>query len=175
MARLTHSRHRILRGGELVIDLGCAPGGWSVYASELLKPQLGGVCLGVDLLPMDPVPNVDFIQGNFLDPVVQNQIREVSLNRKADVILSDMLHNLTGHRSTDQSRSMNICFSVLDFAKSISAAKGTLLMKFLRCEEDKELMEEISASYESTKVLKPKASRGESSEAYILAKNFRGS
>ena len=84
-----------------------------------------------------------------------------------------MLHNLTGHRSTDQSRSMNICFAVLDFARSISAADASLLMKFLRCEEDKELMEEVLLSYSSAKIVKPKASRGESSEAYILARGFR--
>ena len=156
-----------------MIDIGSAPGGWSVYVSEKLKPQLGGACVSVDLLPMEPIPHVHFIQGDFLDPGVQSQILEVNSNRRADIVLSDMLHNLTGHRSTDQSRSMNICFAVLDFARSISSAEASLLMKFLRCEEDKELMEEVLQSYTSAKIVKPKASRGESSEAYILARGFR--
>jgi 23S rRNA (uridine2552-2'-O)-methyltransferase len=163
-------KYKIIQPHHSVLDLGSAPGSWSVSAAELLNDE--GLSISVDLLAMEAIPYNHFIQGDFTDAQVQQRIIELSQNRKFDVILSDMLHNTTGHKSTDQSRSMNICYEILDFAHKFSTRNGCLLMKFLRCSDDKDLTNEVQKLFKEVKIIKPSASRSESSEAYILARHF---
>lgn len=168
-------KYKIIRRNALVVDLGSAPGGWALHVCSKLRFSEGGQYIGVDLLSMEPVddPAFDFIQGDFTVEETRREISHLSENRKVDVVLSDMLHNTTGHRATDQLRSMALCEAAVSFAKSTSVVGGALLIKFLRCGEDRELLQELRQMYEVVRVVKPASSRPESAEAYALAQLFK--
>ena len=162
-------RKRIIRPGDFVIDLGASPGGWSVTASRLLDVTAGGKLCAVDLLPMEPIPDCTFIQGNFLSQQVQRNILEVSGDRHPDVVLSDMLHNVTGDRSTDAARSEEIFFSVLEYCQNNLQTGGNMLVKILQSGNDKEIIRESELVFQQVNFIKPAASRNASAEKYVLA------
>jgi 23S rRNA (uridine2552-2'-O)-methyltransferase len=136
------------------------------------KTNVGkGLLCSVDLLKMAPIPgNSFFIQGDFRLDTTQLEIKRISSSY--DVVLSDMLQNTSGHHSTDHFRSIELCTTVLDFsAGPVLRQGGSLLCKFLRGSDDKELMDEAKALFSDVRFIKPKASRDESTEMYMLARN----
>lgn len=176
-------KHKIIKSGDFVIDLGSAPGGWSVVASKILNFNKGGLLVSIDLLDMEPVPTdadgndgAYFIRGNFNSTVVRDELRSIAKlpsgeARQADVVLSDMLMNTTGHANTDHLKSMNICYDVLDYCKEYLRPGGHLLCKYFQGSDEKELLADAKRQFKTTKLVKPKSSRSESREMYLLCVN----
>ena len=170
----------LVKKGDFIIDLGAAPGGWSLCAANVLFPHTStststsstssnnsSLLIGVDLLPIDAIPNATLLQGDFTRSETQQEIMSISNNRLANTILSDMLQNMTGIHSTDHLRSIDLCFTVLDFAKTNLMPSGNVLCKFLRGSDDKELLSAARDMFKQIKIIKPSASRSESSEIYL--------
>lgn len=129
--------------------------------------------VSLDLLPMEPVPYCTFIQGDFQSKDVQATLMQACCNRQANVILSDMLHNVTGQKSTDHYRSVDLVRQVLAFSITmLDQQRSIVLCKYLRGEDEKELLEYAKSLFKEVKTVKPSASRGESAEAYLLAKTL---
>mmetsp|Transcript_24761 Transcript_24761/g.36522 ORF Transcript_24761/g.36522 Transcript_24761/m.36522 type:complete len:213 (+) Transcript_24761:79-717(+) len=167
LMQLNQSSH-IITSRDIVIDLGAAPGGWSLVASRIIDPNRGGYVCAVDLLPFKDIPNVSRIEGDFRADSTIKQLHAILKGKKADVVLSDMLHNTTGQRSIDHIRSIELVLGALDFCEGMLKTDGKFLAKFLRGGDEEEMFERARELFVSHKVLKPKASRSESSEVYIL-------
>lgn len=162
---------RILRPGMVVIDLGAAPGGWSQYAAKVLAGR--GRILALDILPMDPIPGVEFVQGDFAsDEVFAEFLTRLGTDRP-QLVMSDMAPNMTGIAEVDHARSMHLVELALDFAKRSLAPGGDFLTKVFQGREFEPLMRTLRATFGSVKVRKPPASRARSAELYLLARNFR--
>jgi 23S rRNA (uridine2552-2'-O)-methyltransferase len=162
---------RILRPGMVVIDLGAAPGGWSQYAAKVLAGR--GRILALDILPMDPIPGVEFVQGDFAsDEVFAEFLTRLGTDR-SQLVMSDMAPNMTGIAEVDHARSMHLVELALDFAKRSLAPGGDFLTKVFQGREFEPLMRTLRATFGSVKVRKPPASRARSAELYLLARNFR--
>jgi len=166
-----NEKHRLFKKTDYVIDLGACPGGWSLVAKSFLTDPNSSL-VSVDLLPINPIGGVHILTGDFRSAEIHQSISSFQ-QRKADVILSDILHNTTGHRLTDQSRSVEIVRSVLHFATYFLKPDGKLLCKVLRGGEDIVLIREVKVLFKDVNFIKPKASRTESSEIYILGTGFR--
>ena len=164
---------RFLKKGARVIDLGAAPGGWSqVAAKRVHAPQQGRV-VAIDLLAMDPLPGVDFIQLDFLDPTAPAKLKAM-LGGGADVVLSDMAANATGHRKTDHIKIVALVEAASEFAREVLEPGGTFLAKVLQGGAEGELLALLKRDFKSVKHIKPPASRSDSAELYLLATGFRG-
>ena len=150
------------------IDLGAAPGGWSMVASKYLTKSKGGLLIGIDLLPYQSVDGYISITGDFTTPLVQQKIKGLLQGRLADVIMSDMLHNTTGQRAVDHSRSMELVNNALDFCGDTLSVGGTFFAKFLKGSEEQLLFQRAKSMFTAMKLVKPKASRSESNEMFIL-------
>src|SRR6516162_2497403 len=174
-------RYRVLKPGARVVDLGAAPGGWSEIAAR--RVGAGGRVVALDILDMKPVPGVEFLQLDFLDPSAPQRL-EAMLGSggdapgrdqiKADVVLSDMAANATGHRQTDHLRIMALAEAAAEFARQVLAPGGVFLCKVLQGGTEAALLAELKRDFSSVKHVKPPASRSDSSELYLLAKGFRG-
>jgi len=160
-------RFHLLRRGLRVLDLGAAPGGWTQVAAER-----GARVVGLDLLPMDPVPGAVLIEGDFHDEVVLPRLRE-ALGGPADLVLSDMAPNATGHPATDHLRIVALAELALDFAIEILAEGGGFVAKVLQGGSERAMMERMRRHFASVRHAKPPASRKESSELYVVAQGFR--
>ena len=162
-----------------VVDLGSAPGGWSVCAAEKLASKNGGLLVSVDLLPMEPVPlkspsiEAHFIQGDFTHHDIQREIEMILKGERANLIISDMLHNTTGNRSRDHDISTGIVDTVLQFATRHLAEGGTVVAKLLDGNSTKALVKDTSELFTKVKLFKPKASRKESAEMFLICTGFR--
>ncbi len=168
------SRYHILKRGQKVVDLGAAPGGWSqVAATKVGATEGAGKVFGIDLLPVETIPGVDFRQLDFLIPEAP-QILTEWLGGPADVVLSDMAANATGHKKTDQLRIIGLVELAADFAGEILAPGGTFLAKVLQGGTETNLLATLKRQFTEVKHVKPKASRADSSELYVLAMGFRG-
>ncbi len=166
-------RARFLKKGARVIDLGAAPGGWSqVAAKRVHAPQQGRV-VAIDLLAMDPLPGVDFIQLDFLDPSAPAKLQAM-LGGGADVVLSDMAANATGHRKTDHIKIVALVEAAAEFAREVLQPGGTFLAKVIQGGAEGELLALLKRDFKSVKHIKPPASRSDSAELYLLATGFRG-
>ena len=163
-------RDRLLRSGQLVLDLGAAPGGWSQIAASRVAPR--GRVVAVDLLPMDPIPGVLIVQGDFRDAGTRSRLREALDGGRADLILSDMAPNLEGVRSADAAMSLSIATSVFEAAAEWLAPGGALLVKVFEGPEVSTLRRSMTQAFVSVRVRKPEASRARSSEIYLMAKGF---
>ena len=164
---------RFLKKGARVIDLGAAPGGWSqVAAKRVHAPQQGRV-VAIDMLAMDPLPGVDFIQLDFLDPTAPAKLKAM-LGGGADVVLSDMAANATGHRKTDHIKIVALVEAASEFAREVLQPGGTFLAKVLQGGTEGELLALLKRDFKSVKHIKPPASRSDSAELYLLATGFRG-
>ena len=167
-------RHRLFRRGARVVDLGAAPGGWSQYAAEHVGASSGrGLVVAVDLLDIDPIEGVEFAKLDFLAPDSHRWIIE-ALGGKADVVLSDMAANTTGHRKTDHLRIMALAEAAADLAREVLAPGGAFLAKVLQGGSERALLASLKRDYARLKHLKPAASRADSAELYVLATGFRG-
>lgn len=151
-----------------VKDLGAAPGGWSVVASKYLDKTKGGLLIGIDLLPYQPVDSYPIITGDFSSIFVQEKISSLLQSRLADVVMSDMLHNTTGQKAIDHDRSMELVNDALTFCDGTLKRNGYFFAKFLKGHGDKLLFERTKRMFADIKLVKPKASRAESNEMYIL-------
>jgi 23S rRNA (uridine2552-2'-O)-methyltransferase len=167
-------RHHLLKPGRSVLDLGAAPGGWSQVAARRVGAAEGrGRVVAVDLLPMDPVAGVAFAQLDFLDPAAPQRIRDM-LGGPADVVLSDMAANATGHRRTDHLKIMALAETAAEFAREVLTPGGAFLAKVLQGGTEATLLAGLKRDFASVKHVKPAASRADSAELYVLATGFRG-
>ena len=161
-------KDRLFQPGMTVVDLGCTPGSWSEYVIKRIQP--GGRLIGLDLLPMDPIPGVTFIQGDFREDEPLAQLVEALEGRQVDLVISDMAPNMTGISVTDQAGVMYLAELTLDFAKDHLKKGGSLLTKVFQGSSYLELRKEVMSRFEELHVRKPAASRDRSAETYLLAR-----
>jgi 23S rRNA (uridine2552-2'-O)-methyltransferase len=164
-------QYRLLKPGARVIDLGAAPGGWSEVASRRAGPR--GRVVAIDILEMKPIAGVEFLQLDFLDETAPSRLKTM-LGGKADVVLSDMAANATGHRQTDHLRIMALAEAAAHFAREVLAEGGSFLCKVLQGGTETVLLAALKRDFASVKHVKPPASRTDSAELYLLARGFRG-
>jgi len=165
---------RFLKKGARVIDLGAAPGGWSqVAAKRVGAPQKGRV-VAIDLLAMEPLTGVEFAQIDFLDPSAPDKIKAM-LGGPADVVLSDMAANATGHAKTDHLKIMALVEAAAEFAREVLKAGGTFLAKVLQGGTEAAMLAALKRDFTNVKHVKPAASRSDSAELYLLATGYRRS
>jgi 23S rRNA (uridine2552-2'-O)-methyltransferase len=167
-----HEKDAILKPGQLVVDLGAAPGGWSQWARPLLGPK--GRLFALDILPMDPLPDVDFIEGDFREETVLHELGGRVGSRAVDLVLSDMAPNVTGIDSADQVGQLHLCELALDFSKAHLKPGGSFLVKVFQGEGFEDFLKQMRATFGSVTIRKPKASRPRSREVYLLARSLRG-
>ena len=164
-------KYHFLKAGTRVVDLGAAPGGWSEIAAKRVGPT--GRVIAIDILDMKPIAGVEFLHLDFLDPSAPERLKAM-LGGKADVVLSDMAANTTGHRKTDHLRIMALAEAAVQFAREVLAGGGTFLCKVLQGGTETALLAGLKREFESVKHVKPPASRTDSAELYLLARGFRG-
>lgn len=168
-------RFAILKPGMAVVDLGAAPGGWSQVAAERVRAgQDGGLVVAIDLQAMDPVPGVEALTMDFMDDEAPEALRAALGDRKADVVLSDMAAPSTGHKATDHLRIMALLEAAHQFAAEVLAPGGAFLGKVLQGGTENALLTAMKRDFATVRHVKPKASRSDSSELYVLATGFRG-
>jgi 23S rRNA (uridine2552-2'-O)-methyltransferase len=165
-------KERVLKKDMRVIDLGAAPGGWSQVAARRVGAQ--GRVVAIDVLPMDAIAGVDFAQLDFLSADAPEKLR-VMLGGPADVVLSDMAANATGHAKTDHLRIMALVEAAADFAREVLAPGGAFLAKVLQGGTEAALLAALKRDFKSVKHVKPAASRSDSAELYLLATGYRRS
>ncbi len=167
-------KHRFLKPGARVVDLGAAPGGWSQIAAKRVGATEGkGRVVAIDILDMDTIPGVDILLLDFLHPNAPDILKE-KLGGKADIVLSDMAANATGHRKTDHLKIMGLVEAAAEFATEILNPGGVFLAKVLQGGTEGELLSLLKRSFSSVKHIKPAASRADSAELYVFAAGFRG-
>jgi 23S rRNA (uridine2552-2'-O)-methyltransferase len=164
----------LIKPGHVVVDLGSAPGAWSQYVRRKLAPQgaavgeLNGTILALDILPMEPIEGVRFLQGDFREPQVLEQLHEAMGGRNADVVVSDMAPNLSGVESADAARISNLVELAVDFAQEHLRPEGALVAKLFHGSGHSQLVKLFKETFKTVKPLKPKASRDKSSETFIV-------
>ena len=164
-------KFRRLKPGARVVDLGCAPGGWIQVALKAVGER--GRVVGLDLLPVDPVPGATIFQGDFQDQAAEKQVED-ALGGRADLVLSDMAPNTTGHAATDHLRIMGLAELALDFALRVLAPGGGFVAKVFQGGSEKVFLETLKARFATVRHAKPPASRKDSAELYVVATGFRG-
>ncbi|EKS39528.1 MAG: 23S rRNA (uridine2552-2'-O)-methyltransferase [Afipia broomeae] len=167
-------KQRFLKQGQVVVDLGAAPGGWSQIAAKRVGAMEGrGKVIAIDLLEMPELPGVAFAQMDFLDDRAPEKLRAM-IGGGADVVMSDMAANTTGHRKTDQLRIIGLVENAAAFACEILNPGGTFLAKVFQSGAEADLVAQLKRDFKTVKHVKPAASRQDSSERYVLALGFRG-
>ena len=164
-------KYRLLKQGARIVDLGAAPGGWSEIAARRIGAN--GRIIALDILDFKPMTGVEFLKLDFLDETAPDRLKEL-LGGKADVVLSDMAANATGHRPTDHLRIMALAEAATHFAREVLDKGGSFLCKVLQGGTEATLLAELKRDFESVKHVKPPASRADSAELYLLARGFRG-
>ena len=160
-------RFRLLRKGAKVLDLGAAPGGWSQVAVKR-----GAAVVGIDLLAIDPVPGANFVQGDFNEAGMQGRLRSL-MGGNADVVLSDMAPNTTGHNATDHVRIVALAEDAAFFAIDMLRPGGAFVAKVFQGGSERQMLDALKQRFAQVKHAKPQASRKESSELYVVATGFR--
>ncbi len=164
-------KYHILKPGQRIVDLGAAPGGWSQIAAKKVGEK--GKVVGIDLLPIDPMAGVEFIQLDFLDESAPGKLIEM-LGGPADVVMSDMAANTTGHKKTDHLRIIGLAEAAIYFAREILAPGGAFLAKVFQGGTENQLLNDLKRDFAVVRHVKPAASRADSAELYVLATGFRG-
>jgi 23S rRNA (uridine2552-2'-O)-methyltransferase len=165
-------RYRILAKGARVLDLGATPGGWSQVAADRVGPT--GQVVAADINPMDPLTDVDFLQIDFEDADAPQRLRAMLRGGAADVVLSDMAAPATGHKPTDHLRIVALAELAADFAAAVLEPGGAFLAKVLQGGTEAGLLSLLKRDFAVVRHVKPKASRADSAELYVLATGFRG-
>jgi 23S rRNA (uridine2552-2'-O)-methyltransferase len=164
------TKERLLRPGMVCVDLGSAPGGWSQYVTQKLDGKAR--IIAVDILPMDSLPDVEFIQGDFREDEVYEELLQRVGEAGADLVMSDMAPNITGTKAVDQPRSMYLVELALDMARRVLKPGGSFVCKVFQGEGFDEFVKDARNSFERVRVIKPEASRAGSREVYLVARNF---
>lgn len=170
---------RLVKPGQLVVDLGCAPGAWSQYLRRRMAPggaavgELKGTIIGLDLLPMEPVEGVQFIQGDFREPAVLARLEELLQGRQADLVVSDMAPNLSGVASVDSARIEELIELALDFCQHHLKPSGSLVAKVFHGSGYNELVQRFREHFKVVKPVKPKASRDRSAETFLVGTGLK--
>ena len=170
----------LIRPGHLVVDLGSTPGAWSQYARRRLSPggaaagTLDGTIIALDLLPMEPIEGVIFLQGDFREEAVLARLEEALAGRKADVVVSDMAPNLSGIASADAARIAHLVELAIEFSQSHLKSEGALVAKLFHGSGYAELTQLFKKNFRAVKPIKPKASRDKSSETFMIGIGLRG-
>ncbi|MGO1117771.1 RlmE family RNA methyltransferase [Rhodovibrionaceae bacterium A322] len=162
---------RLIKGGDKVVDLGAAPGGWTQVALAKVGPK--GRVVGIDLQEIEEIPGADLIQMDFYDDDAPGRLKEL-LGGEANLVMSDMAAASMGHAQTDHLRIMALAEAALEFALEVLAPKGNFLAKVLQGGSEKELLDRLRANFEKVRHIKPAASRSDSAEMYVVATNYRG-
>jgi 23S rRNA (uridine2552-2'-O)-methyltransferase len=162
---------RIIRPGMVIVDLGAAPGGWSQLAVKLLHGR--GRIFALDILPMDTIVGVDFIQGDFADPVALEQLLAMMGTERPALVMSDMAPNMIGMAEVDHDRSMHLVELSLDFARTQLQPGGDFLVKVFQGRGFQPLMQQLKSLFTTVKVRKPPASRARSPELFLLARHLK--
>ena len=164
----------LIRPGYLVVDLGCTPGAWSQYVRRRLSPTgaaagaLNGTIIGLDLLPMEPIEGVTFIQGDFREADVLAKLEQTLQGRQADLVVSDMAPNLSGIASADAARIENLVELAIEFAQNHMKPQGALVAKVFHGGSYNDVVQHFKAAFDVVKPIKPKASRDKSSETFLV-------
>jgi len=165
-------KDRLLNPGATVVDLGAAPGGWSQVAAECVGDR--GRVVASDILPMDPLAGVEFIQGDFTEEAVLEKILAALGGERADLVISDMAPNMSGNASIDQPAAMYLVELALELAREVLKPGGRFLVKVFQGEGFDAYLRDVRESFDSVSTRKPDASRARSREVYLLGKGFRG-
>ncbi|HEU4619817.1 MAG TPA: RlmE family RNA methyltransferase [Gammaproteobacteria bacterium] len=164
------AKEHVLNSGMRCVDLGASPGGWSQYAAQVVGPR--GRVWAVDLLPMGNIPGVEFLQGDFTSEETVERLRALMGGERADLVMSDMAPNISGNRAVDQPRSIALAEEALAFAAEVLRPGGDLLIKLFQGEGFTEFVKGVREQFRIVRLMKPKASRPESREIYLLARNY---
>lgn len=162
---------KLMRQGDVVVDLGAAPGAWSQYAASVVGPS--GRVVALDLLEMPPLPGVEVLQGDFRDEETLKALLATLGGARVDLVLSDLAPNMSGMRSVDQPRSMYLAELVLDFAGQVLREEGNMVVKLFQGEGFQEYVNAVRTRFGSVRMRKPPASRSGNRETYLVARNFR--
>ncbi|PIE00465.1 MAG: 23S rRNA (uridine(2552)-2'-O)-methyltransferase RlmE [Thiothrix nivea] len=165
-----HEKDRIIQPGHTVVDLGAAPGGWSQYASQLVGQQ--GRVIASDILPIDPLPFVEFVVGDFREDEVLQELLGLLGDNKADLVISDMAPNISGMEAVDQPRSIYLCELALDMATQVLKPGGGFVVKLFQGQGSDDFLKAVRKHFKRVKIRKPLASRPRSREVYVLAQHF---
>lgn len=169
-----NDRYHLLKPGQRIVDLGAAPGGWSQIAAKVVGVEQGkGKIVGIDLLPIDPIVGVDFQVLDFLAPDAPDRLKAM-LGGPADLVLSDMAANTTGHKKTDHLRIISLAELAVEFACEVLSPGGGFLCKVFQGGTEGDLLKRLRTSFATIHHVKPQASRAGSAELYVLAQGFRG-
>jgi len=160
----------LIKPGMVVVDLGAAPGGWSLVVKKLVGPK--GSVVALDILPMEPIDGVECIQADFTEPQALERLHEVLADQAVDLVISDMAPNISGIKSADQARSIYLVELALDFAQQVLKPKGTFLAKVFQGSGVDEFLRDCRGHFSKVKLKKPPASRARSSEVYVLAQGL---
>ena len=167
-------RYHLLKPGARVVDLGCAPGGWTQIAAHRVGADKGrGALVGIDLLPTEPVPGAILLAGDFRDPAAADRVRE-ALGGPADLVLSDMAAPATGHAPTDHLRIVALAEEALAFVETVLRPGGAFVAKVFQGGAEGALLAALKSDFAVVRHAKPAASRAESAETYVVATGFRG-
>jgi 23S rRNA (uridine2552-2'-O)-methyltransferase len=165
-------KYHLIRPGQVIVDLGAAPGGWSQLAIRWTKGR--GIVVGLDLLPIQPLEGVELIQGDFTEDETLAELEQRIDGQAVDLVLSDMAPNISGMQAVDLPRAMYLVELALDFASGHLKKGGAMLVKVFQGEGFDEFLAATRACFSKVKIVKPKASRPRSREVYLLAQGFRG-
>lgn len=164
-------KDKLIKTGMTVVDLGSAPGSWSARAAELVGQS--GCVVACDILPMDPLAGVAFLQGDFREEAVLNALLERIGGRNVDVVLSDMAPNMSGNSTVDQSRSMYLVELALEMCNNVLKKNGSFVVKVFHGEGFEAFVQEVRSVFTTVRIRKPDSSRARSSETYIVATGFK--
>jgi 23S rRNA (uridine2552-2'-O)-methyltransferase len=168
-------KHRLLRPGARVVDLGAAPGGWAQVAAERVRAAGGsGQMVAIDILEVEPIAGVEILRLDFMDEAAPGRLAGMLREGRADVVLSDMAAQGTGHTRTDHLRIMALAEAAAEFACDVLAPGGAFLCKVLQGGTERELLDRLKRAFATVRHIKPPASRAGSAELYVLATSFRG-
>lgn len=165
------NKDKLIKDGMTVVDLGAAPGSWSQYVAELIG--FNGKVIACDILPMDPLAGVEFLQGDFREESVLNALLDRIGGKNVDVVLSDMAPNMSGHLSVDQAGSMYLVELALDMCHQVLKKNGSFAVKVFQGEGFDQYVKDVRSSFNSVKIRKPDSSRARSREVYIVATGYK--
>jgi len=163
-------KDRLIQPGHKIVDLGAAPGGWSQYVSQLIGKK--GRVVASDILPIDPLPFVEFVLGDFREDEVLQELLKVLGDEKADLVISDMAPNMSGMDAVDQPRAMYLCELALDMAQQVLKPGGGFVVKLFQGQGSEAFLKDVRRHFKQVKIRKPSASRPRSREVYVLARQF---